>query len=309
MTNKRIIVGVGLVAAVGVVFAFWSGLVPPKSGLEGTIGAAERYQSGQITDKDVVLQDQELQAMLQSDVFHKLQTDPAYAAGFRTIIASKAFEEASKTGNFTELDKKVEAEFAKRKVSIEGAKANLAEAEKRAAETQKAYEAEKKPEIAAKLDVAKRDLEAAKRDLDAAKRDVEAAKRNTNIEGAKTNLADAEKRKVIAQKAYEAEKKPEMAAKLDVAKRDLEAAKRDLDAAKRDLDTQKADQALEKRDDVTQVKAVVESELWKQLVEQNRRTLEVLASRPGAFEKIRGWETLDQQKRDVVTEKAGQAGN
>jgi hypothetical protein len=114
MTSKRIIVGVGLVAAVGVVFAYWSGLLPPKSGVEGTIGAAQRYQSGQIADKDVVLQDQQLQALLQSDVFHKLQTDPAYEAGFRVIVGSKAFEEAAKTGNYSELGKKVEAELAAR---------------------------------------------------------------------------------------------------------------------------------------------------------------------------------------------------
>ena len=69
MQRQGIIVGVVGVAVVGLAAAHFAGIIPPKSGLEGTIGAAKRYQATQITDKDVVLQDPQVQALIQSDLF------------------------------------------------------------------------------------------------------------------------------------------------------------------------------------------------------------------------------------------------
>ena len=55
MKRPGIILGLVVVAVVGIAIAHFAGIIPPKSGLEGTIGAAKRYTATQITDKDVVL--------------------------------------------------------------------------------------------------------------------------------------------------------------------------------------------------------------------------------------------------------------
>ena len=70
MNGKRIVVVVGVLAAAGLGYASLKGYFPPKSGLEGTIGGAKRYQAQQIADKDVVTQDPQVQEFLQSDLFH-----------------------------------------------------------------------------------------------------------------------------------------------------------------------------------------------------------------------------------------------
>lgn len=75
MKNTKNMVILGAIVAVGVAFAAWKGLIPPKSGVEGTIGAANRYQEQQISDQDVKLSDPQVQAFLQSDLFHQIQTN------------------------------------------------------------------------------------------------------------------------------------------------------------------------------------------------------------------------------------------
>src|SRR4249920_1330522 len=77
--NKRnvVILGTLLVAAV-VGFVYWKGIYPPRTGVEGTIGAANRYQSQQISDNDVVLKDEAVQAFLQSDTFRKIAANPEF---------------------------------------------------------------------------------------------------------------------------------------------------------------------------------------------------------------------------------------
>jgi len=52
MNRWRLILGLVVVAVAGIAVAHYTGVFPPKSGLEGTIGAAKRYQATQITDKD-----------------------------------------------------------------------------------------------------------------------------------------------------------------------------------------------------------------------------------------------------------------
>jgi hypothetical protein len=54
-----------------------TGLPPVDKGVEGTIGAAKRYQAQQISDKDVVLGDTSAQQFIQSDTFVRLLKDPA----------------------------------------------------------------------------------------------------------------------------------------------------------------------------------------------------------------------------------------
>ena len=66
---------------------------------EGTIGAAHRYQAGQITASDVKLQDAKIQAFLQTDLFHKIATD----ASFRNAIANPSFQAIVKNPSFQKM--------------------------------------------------------------------------------------------------------------------------------------------------------------------------------------------------------------
>src|SRR5207245_3378924 len=52
---------IGLVALTGI----W----PPRTGVEGTIGGANRYRAQQIKESDVQLADADLQAFIQTDTF------------------------------------------------------------------------------------------------------------------------------------------------------------------------------------------------------------------------------------------------
>ena len=66
------------------------GYPPVEKGTEATIGAAQRYQSPQISSADVKTQDAQLQAFLQSDLFHQLSTDKAA----RQALKNKDFQRA-----------------------------------------------------------------------------------------------------------------------------------------------------------------------------------------------------------------------
>jgi len=96
MKRQGIIVGLAGVAVVGIVVAHYAGIIPPKSGLEGTIGAAKRYQATQITDRDVVLQDPQVQALLQSDLFHKVIATPE----FKKVAQNEQFWRLVTTADF-----------------------------------------------------------------------------------------------------------------------------------------------------------------------------------------------------------------
>lgn len=85
----------GLAAAAALVLAYFAvnGFPTVDQGSEATIGAAKRYQAGQIESKDVVLGDQSVQQFMQSDVFDRLVKDPAAVkalsdAGIRAQIAN-----------------------------------------------------------------------------------------------------------------------------------------------------------------------------------------------------------------------------
>ena len=99
MKRPGIILGLVSVAVVGLAVAHFAGIFPPKSGFEGTIGAAKRYNATQITDKDVVLQDPQVQALLQSDLFHKVIATPE----FRKLAQTDQFWHLVTTADFQKL--------------------------------------------------------------------------------------------------------------------------------------------------------------------------------------------------------------
>ena len=87
---KKVLWTLAAAAAVALVIMKFSGYPPVESGTEATIGAAQRYQSQQISTADVKTDDAQLQAFLQSDLFHKLATDKAA----REAIQNKDFQRA-----------------------------------------------------------------------------------------------------------------------------------------------------------------------------------------------------------------------
>ena len=100
MSTKRIVIGLGVVIAIALGIASFTGVIPPKNGVMGTIGAAKRYQTTQISAGDVTLTDAEMQDLLQSDVFHQLVTDANFrevmrtqSESFRTVLLDKQFRD------------------------------------------------------------------------------------------------------------------------------------------------------------------------------------------------------------------------
>lgn len=97
MNNKKAVIIVSLVAvAVIVGFVALRGTWPPGSGTEGAIGAANRYSSPQITDTDVKIQDADLQAFIQSDLFHKLATNTE----FRNMVKEQSFRDVAANASY-----------------------------------------------------------------------------------------------------------------------------------------------------------------------------------------------------------------
>jgi len=106
MKGNRIAVIVGVIIVVAVVgFLALRGHYPPKSGTEGTIGAAQRYTAQQISGQDVTLESPEVQAFLQSDTFHKLATN----AEFRQCVTDQAFGKALENKTFVAMLRNADA--------------------------------------------------------------------------------------------------------------------------------------------------------------------------------------------------------
>jgi hypothetical protein len=88
----------GLAAAAVIVLGVYTitGFPPVGRGTEGTIGAAQKYQAPQISDKDVTLGDGTAQEFLQSEAFDQLAKDPdardlVSNVNMRNILADAAF--------------------------------------------------------------------------------------------------------------------------------------------------------------------------------------------------------------------------
>lgn len=70
---KKVLIGTVAAAAIVLGIAYWTGYPPvPGEGTEATVGAAQRYQAKQMSDKDVVLGDAAAQQFLQSEGFDRL---------------------------------------------------------------------------------------------------------------------------------------------------------------------------------------------------------------------------------------------
>ena len=91
----------GLAAAAAIVLAFFSvtGFPPSLGGTEGAIGAAKRYQAGQIAASDVKLGDQAAQEFLQSDLFDKLVRDD----NARKLLNDSNFKQLAASVEFRSL--------------------------------------------------------------------------------------------------------------------------------------------------------------------------------------------------------------
>ena len=90
MSSRNALLGIAAVAVLAIGYFAVTGFPPTGPGAEGTVGAAKKYQSEQISAKDVQLQNPEVQRVLQSDAFHKLVTNPQT----RSILTSKEFQKA-----------------------------------------------------------------------------------------------------------------------------------------------------------------------------------------------------------------------
>ena len=144
MSSKKWILGVGAVVAVALVVAVWKGAFPPQGGMEGTIGAAKRYQSEQLAAGDVALTDSDIQDLLQSDLFHQIVTDASFREmymkqsealrtvltdarfrdlvgkqGFAEVMRSDVFRQAVEQNKYELLQKASAADFQKSRLTTE----------------------------------------------------------------------------------------------------------------------------------------------------------------------------------------------
>ena len=87
---KKVLWSVAAAAAAALVVMRVAGYPPVEKGTEATIGAAQRYQAPQVAAADVKLEDQELQAFLQSDLFRQLVADKAAVEALKNNDFQKA---------------------------------------------------------------------------------------------------------------------------------------------------------------------------------------------------------------------------
>ena len=92
---KKVLWSVAAAAAVALVVMRVLGYPPVQDGTEATIGAAQRYQAPQISSADVKLEDAQLQAFLQSDVFRQLASDKVAQEALKNNDFRRALADAS----------------------------------------------------------------------------------------------------------------------------------------------------------------------------------------------------------------------
>jgi hypothetical protein len=90
---KKVLWIVAATAALALIAMRLVGYPPVEKGTEATIGAAQRYQSPQISSADVKTEDAQLQAFLQSDVFRQLTTDKVARQALRNKDFQKALQD------------------------------------------------------------------------------------------------------------------------------------------------------------------------------------------------------------------------
>ena len=77
--RRMIFAGAGVLAVAALVVYFGGYYPPTNEDAFGTIGAADRYRSEQITAADVQLENPEIQAFLQSETFDRIAQGPGRA--------------------------------------------------------------------------------------------------------------------------------------------------------------------------------------------------------------------------------------
>jgi hypothetical protein len=92
---KKVLWSVAAAAAVALVVMRVLGYPTVQDGTEATIGAAQRYQAPQISSADVKLEDAQLQAFLQSDVFRQLASDKVAQEALKNNDFRRALADAS----------------------------------------------------------------------------------------------------------------------------------------------------------------------------------------------------------------------
>ena len=120
---------VAAAAAVALAALRFAGYPPVGKGTEATIGAAQRYQALQISSADVKTQDGELQAFLQSDVFHQLAADKAAHQALKNKDFQRALADASVRAALASPDVRAAIADAARDANADariGAAANIA---------------------------------------------------------------------------------------------------------------------------------------------------------------------------------------
>ena len=88
--SKRTVVlaAIGLAAVAAIGYFAIHGYPPVGGGTEATVGAAKRYQAEQVKPSDVILEDAERQAFLQSETFDHIVRDP----DLRKAVTNAAFQ-------------------------------------------------------------------------------------------------------------------------------------------------------------------------------------------------------------------------
>jgi hypothetical protein len=92
--GKKVMWGLAAAAVIALAVLNYTGVLPPRDGTEGTIGAAKRYQAKQIGDTDVALGDTSAQAFVQSDEFDQMMRD----SNVRQALSNDAVRQALANG-------------------------------------------------------------------------------------------------------------------------------------------------------------------------------------------------------------------
>ena len=101
---KKVLIGTVVAAAIILGIAYWTGYPPvPGEGTEATVGAAQRYQAKQMSDKDVVLGDAAAQKFLQSEGFDRLMKNEKARAFLKKASKDPELKRALTSPEFLRL--------------------------------------------------------------------------------------------------------------------------------------------------------------------------------------------------------------
>ncbi len=102
-SKKWMFIGGGVIVA-AVLVVFFQNYPPSQKDAEGTIGAAQRYHSTQITGTDVKVDETELTTWIQSDTFDRIVKDPQARKLFTDAAVMQLFLDNARNGAGTKID-------------------------------------------------------------------------------------------------------------------------------------------------------------------------------------------------------------